>query len=55
MKIIIKNNENATIYWGDRYCLEKHNCLRNLTISEISSLCQLCKSDKETCGINIEF
>lgn len=50
-----KNDENATIYWGDRYCLEKHNCLRNLTISEISSLCQLCKSDKETCGINIEF
>lgn len=50
-----KNDENATIYWGNRYCTENKKCLRNLTISEISSLCQLCKNDKETCGINMEF
>ena len=47
---------NGNAYYGDAYCNESANCIRNLSLSEINSVCNYCtKEANKLCGIILDF
>ena len=46
---IWKNKSAGVIYYGDKYCGADDRCLRDMTLSDIQSLCNSCRVNVENC------
>ena len=43
-------------YFGNDYCNENRNCIRNISLNEINSVCNYCtKEVNKLCGLILEF
>ena len=46
---IWKNKSAGVTYYGDKYCGADDRCLRDMTLSDIQSLCNSCRVNVENC------
>ena len=51
-----KNDDtNTSLYiFGNKYCYNNSQCLKNLSKNDIDTICQLC-ADKKGCSFNIQY
>lgn len=43
------------MYFGDKYCSAKRKCLKDMTLSDIHSVCNSCDKANQRCNITISF